>query len=673
MEFFKQEKAMENPEKQKTDIKNFLEKESGIIEKGKGFLMDLVPDKCRKEAAAMLAAFSIFASASSVFAEGEKEKKIDLFPKDSISESVKREDIKKTADFESLWKVAGRQQEDNEKMADDFEWKKIADKITIEIGGKIENIPSEPVGEKIKSSQYNDIIKTEFYKNFSVEENNETARTFSDAFYESKDVKSFFEFLNGKKENLNDKQKVLFLKSVGSLLGKTYNYDMLKKGEHIEISDEKIYEALRELYVNGKLSQTGICGNLSVFMEKTAKSFGMEAFLQSGSVNGSNDVFSGVVAEVNGKKQIIFITFWGDAIPTNTLNLEKASGVFERAYKSIATFGSYVGNEKEMQFPIETLAQKEIKKSSGFEKTEEMLGKNLEQGEIIREKGLEININPEVKEIKLSKDNFILAYYNYQNVKNNPYQSLDDLNAFRLALRSKEEMFGVEAGITTVFMNIKDLYGGNVEQNDIMGRLVLEGMDSQELIKGDYGRIVFNIGSTLQAGMRLPMDKDIKFLTIGGMGEIAGGMRLMYFNPNNAGKFFIGADVLDRGQFNDFQNQDLIIKEALRKITIGSSVNVYEATVDLKAAKGLIDWGKSLELSGAIKTSGGIELGGKYKSEKSEYETLKPSSKKIGFEAGWKGPKWGFTISGAQTVEKYNSAEKEKSYDIRVKLNILAF
>ena len=144
-----------------------------------------------------------------------------------------------------------------------------------------------------------------------------------------------------------------------------------------------------------------------------------------------------------------------------------------------------------------------------------MLGKNLEQGEIIREKGLEININPEVKEIKLSKDNFILAYYNYQNVKNNPYQSLDDLNAFRLALRSKEEMFGVEAGITTVFMNIKDLYGGNVEQNDIMGRLVLEGMDSQELIKGDYGRIVFNIGSTLQAGMRLPMDKDIKFLTIG--------------------------------------------------------------------------------------------------------------------------------------------------------------
>ncbi|MEK7634340.1 MAG: hypothetical protein AAB396_00425, partial [Patescibacteria group bacterium] len=61
MEFFKQEKAMENPEKQKTDIKNFLEKESGIIEKGKGFLMDLVPDKCRKEAAAMLAAFSIFA------------------------------------------------------------------------------------------------------------------------------------------------------------------------------------------------------------------------------------------------------------------------------------------------------------------------------------------------------------------------------------------------------------------------------------------------------------------------------------------------------------------------------------------------------------------------------------------------------------------------------------
>ncbi len=126
-------------------------------------------------------------------------------------------------------------------------------------------------------------------------------------------------------------------------------------------------------------------------------------------------------------------------------------------------------------------------------------------------------------------------------------------------MRSGEEKFGaganigVGADITTVFMNIKDLYGGNVAQNDMMGRLVLEGMDSQEITKGDYGRIVFNIGATLQAGMRLPMDRDIKFLTIGGMGEVAGGMRLMYFNPNNKGKFYIGTDVLDRDNLMIFK------------------------------------------------------------------------------------------------------------------------
>ncbi len=379
---------------------SFFKKEQLLIKKTEGFLMNLVPDKYKKEATAMLAAFSIFASASSVFAEKGKEK-IDLFPKDSISESIKRED--------------------NKEAADDFEWEKIADKITISVGGKIENISSEPAGEKINSAQYGDIVKTEFYKNFSVEENNELIQVFSDALYKSKDAKSFLEFLDGKKENLDDRQKILFLQNVGILLVKTYNYDMLKKNEHMEISDEKMYEALRDLYVNGKMSQTGICGNISVFLEKTAKNLGIDAFIQSGSVGGGNDIFTGVIVEVNGKKQIIFITFWGTVIPTNTLNLEKASGVFERAYKSIATFGSYVGNEKEMQFPIETLAQKEIKKSAGFEKTEEMLGKNLEQGEIVREKGLEINISQEAKEIKLSKENFVLAYYNYQNVKNNPY------------------------------------------------------------------------------------------------------------------------------------------------------------------------------------------------------------------------------------------------------------
>lgn len=662
MEFFKwgeKEKIIQTAEKEKGDLKEFVEKENALLEKSGGFLMNLAPEKYKKKATALLAAFSLFASASSAFAEsGEKEiTKEKLFPENYAAEIAK-------------------ESEKNEIAPKSFNIKKIADNITISIGGKIEKI-SGPAGEAIDNAGYDDIIKTEFYKNFSGAENNEVVGIFSDSFYGSKDAKSFFEFLNNQKENLDDRQKVLFLQRLGGLLGQTYNYDMLENGERVEVSDEKMYEALRNLYINGKASQTGICGNIHTFLTKTAKSLEMEAWLQSGFQKGTtkntggNHIFSGLIAEIDSKKQIVFLNY-NTLIPTGTLDYRDALGVWERHNESVATFNSYVGDENEILFPVETAAQKEIKKSAGFEKTEEMLGKNLERGEIVKEKGLEINISPESKEIKLSKDSIILSYYNYQNVYNNPYQSLNDLNALRLALRHKGEKIGAEAGVTTVFMNINDLYGGNVSQNDIIGRVVLEGMESRELTKGEWGKLVLNAGATLQAGMRLPMDREIEFLTMGAMGEAAGGARLMYYDTKN-NKFYIGADVLGRGQMNDFQNQDLIVKEALKKITVGGSVNVYEATVDIKASGGLADWGKSVELSGAVQTKGGYKLGATYETEKSEYETLKPSSEKIGIEAGWRGPKWGFTISGTQTAEQYKGAEQEKSYGIEAKMNILVF
>lgn len=630
---------------------DLLRKEQHSAERVGGFLMDLVSEKYKKKAAALLAALSIFSIASNAYAESENIGQGVNFSSDEFSVAERKE---------------------NELVPDGFDLKKITDKITIAIGGKIEDV-EEPNAEIIKNPWYDYLIHTEFYQGFSGEENNEVSSVFSDAIYRSPDAKTFFESLNVQKENLNDRQKVLFLQRLGNLLEKTYNYDMLEQGDRVEISDEKMYEALKRQYFGGNTSQVGICGNLSVFLEKTAKGLGMDAFIQSGAVGSGNDIFTGVVADIGGEKQIIFITYWGEAIPTGTLNLKKATGIFERAHGSITVFNSFVGNEKEMQFPIETMAHEEIEKATGFEKTEEMLAKNLEQGEIIKKEGLEISISPESKEIKLSRDSIILSYYNYQNVYDNPYQSLDELNALQVAVRYKGEKIGAEVGVSTVFMNIKDLYGGNVSQNDIIGRLTLEGMDSREITKGDYGRLVLNVGATLQAGIRLPMDKEIEFLSMGGMGEVASGARLMYFDPHNIGKFYIGADILGRGQMNDFQNQDLIIKEALQKITMGASVNVYEATIDVKAEKGFADWGNSLELSGAIKTSGGFEIGGKYETEKSEYEALKPSSEKIGLEAGWNGPRWGFVVSGFQKTEEYKDAEKERSYGVEAKLNIVAF
>lgn len=626
------------------NLAEFKEKEDGLVNRASGFLMELVPEKYQKKATALLAAFSLFAVTSSAYAEGNARAEEQLLPEDTI------EHVLQTNEEDELYP---------------FDWKSVADKITISVGAKIEET-QEFNGEGIRNSFYGDIILTDFYKGLSVVESNNVSSILSSAIYGPEGAKSYFELLTSQRENLDDRQKILLVQRLGGLLDQTYNYDMLESAERVEISDDAILQALKE----GGTS--GICGNLSTFEMKTLKALGMEAFLQSGSVGGTNDIFTGAVADVHGEKQIVYVTYWGEAISTGTLNIEKAGSIFERAMSSIATFNSFVGNEHEILFPVETAAQKEIKKSTGFEKTEEMLAGNLEQGKVYKEDGLEIHISPEVKEIKLSKDSIILSYYNYQNINNNPYQSLDDLNALQFALRYKGEKFGAEAGVATVFMNINDLYGGKVPQNDIIGRLAIEGMESRELSKGEWGKLILNVGATLQAGIRLPMDRGMESLTAGGMSEIAGGMRLMFYDMKD-NKFYIGADILGRRQKNDFENQDSLTKEALKKITVGSTVNVYEATVDLKAVGGLTDWGTSLELSGAVETKEGITFGATYETEKSEYETLKPSSEKIGVEAGWKGPKWGFTISGAQTVEQYGDAEKEKSYDIEAKINILAF
>lgn len=639
--FNEKDEAIESLPKNLEELK---EKENDLVRHAGGFLTDLVPEKYKMKATALLAAFSLFAVTSSAYAEGNARAEEKLLPEDMIENTLQ------TSKADEFYP---------------FNWKSIVDKITISVGGKIEEI-SGPTGEAIENLGYRELVKTELYKDLSAVENYEVGVILSDAIYRTEDAKGYFEFLKNQKENLDDRQIILLAQRLGGLLDETYNYDMLERGERVEVSDDTILQALKEG------GAAGICGNLSTFEMKTLKALGMDAFLQAGSVGGGNDVFTGVVADLNGKKQIVYVTFWGEAVPTGTLNIEKAGGIFERAEKSIATFGSYVGNEYELLFPVETTAQKEIKKASGFEKTEETLAENLEQGKIHKENGLEIHISPEMKEIKLSKDSIVLSYYNYQNINNNPYQSLDDLNALQLALRYKGENFGVEAGVTTVFMNINDLYGNKVSQNDIMGRVVMEAVDSYELTKGDFGRTALTIGATLQAGIRLPMDRGIEFLTMGGMTEAALGARLMFYDTKD-NKFYIGADVLGRAQISDFQDQELAIKDVLKKLAIGSTVNVYEATVDLKAVGGLADWGTSLELSGAVETKEGITLGATYETEKSAYEILKSSSEKIGVEAGWKGPKWGFTISAAQTVEQYGDAEKEKSYDIEAKVNILAF
>ena len=123
-----------------------------------------------------------------------------------------------------------------------------------------------------------------------------------------------------------------------------------------------------------------------------------------------------------------------------------------------------------------------------------------------------------------------------------------------------------------------------------------------------------NYGATIQAGIRMPLDKEMNFQAIGGMGEGSFGARIIYFDPVNVGKFYFGVSEVYRGQKNDFQNQDLILKKAAENFVVGAEIKVSEGEiVNLEVAKGNLDWGESLSVKGGL---AGVKLKGEIGYEK---------------------------------------------------------
>lgn len=626
-------------EKIEAIFEDFDKKESAIQKETEGFLMKLVPEKFKKEAVGLLAAFSIFTSASSAFAEGFKGEEINkekLLPPEQ-SEVIRSEDKDKIASFD---------------------WKKIADKAEISVGGEIRETSRFDMGEAIKdfySDWYKDVEKV--------------SPIFSDTFEQSQNVTDFFHNLKNIGTKLNDRQKLVFLSEMGGFLYKTYNLDMLESGQRVEISDEQMFQSLKDA-INGSDVKTGICNNINVFLVKAVEKMGMEAWIQVGgsAIYGKQSlhVLPGLIAENNGKKQIIYLDY-GTIIPTGTLNFRDASGILEKHLGAIDTFNSFVGDENEILFPVKSRAQEVIEKAAGIEKTAERLEEWLSSGELKKEKGLGIKLSPEIKEIKLTKDYFGIAYFNFQDVNNNPYQSLEELSAIRGKANLKGERFGIEADTTILHMDIKDLYEEkSAAQDEIITRMAVDYIDNHKFTKKEYGQFALNWGATLQGALRLLSREDIS-----GTGESALGARLIYVNPNETGKFYIGVSETLREQRKDYVFYNSIVKEVAKILTAGTEVKVNEARVlSLEAVGSELDWGEKIEIkSGLTGKEWRGELG--YEKSKSEYERFVPSSEKVSAEVGYKGgPKWEVDVIGSKTTEKYKDTDGEDVYNAEVKLKI---
>ncbi|MBI2450943.1 MAG: hypothetical protein HYV52_01225 [Parcubacteria group bacterium] len=655
--FERQESSSAQPEQKEAMVENSIESlkqgEFSILAKAARVLENLsgqVLEKSRKAKA--IAAFSLLLQASTLFAEmawAQEDQK--YAPKEVPAEPTAEFALKKQPRLEP-----------------EFDWKKIVNEINVSY--ETPYIPKKTFeAEEIPVAA--DLNQTEFYGDFSVQEKDKTSKFYVESVQNSLSSQSFFEKLKEKSGELNAEQKIYFLQRLGNDLRSTYNYEMFQDNEHVVVSDEKMFNAIK----NG--SPSGICGNIHTFMVKAAENLGIEAWLQSGFTSQTGHVWMGAIVEREDKKEIAFIDY-GNLIPTGTLNYKEALGVIERRNKEIALFNSFVGDTKEVLFPVKSYAQEIMEKAAGFKEIGKELSKRLEAGKIEKERKLEIKLSPETKEIEFSRDHLGFYYVNYQN-SGNVYNSLEDLNAARGSLRLGDKKLGAETDLTIMHFDIKDMGTKLFPRDAIAARLAANYIESKKLTKGEHGKFVLNFGATLESGIAYFLEQGMSASKISGKGEAGLGTRLIYLSPAETGKFFVEAQDAFRGTIDDFQNQDFVVQEILRKIAVGGEYKVREGTlINLETALAQLDYGRNYLIKAGL-TEWPIKSEISWLKELSALETVKPSKELIEGSLGYQfalskikqRPIGEINIFGGVGEEKYKDAEPQKIQNIGVKLRII--
>ena len=658
---FKQSK-FERPEKMEArleqPIESLKEGERSIFAKAAEVLENL-PGKILEKShkAKAIAAFALLLEASTLFTEmawAQETKKYT--PKEIPAEPAAEFVLKEQPRLEAP-----------------FDWKKVVNEINVSYEAPYiakKEFEAEDINLYNLEFGSQEQQNPKFYKDLSLGERSEAESVYMSGLFRLS-AQEFFNTLKEHASELNDKQKLLALQWLGNDLARTYNYDMLKNDKYVEISDEEMFQALHSN------KPSGICGNIHTFMVKAAERLGVEAWLQNGFTSNTEHVWMGAMVENQGKKEIVFVDY-NNVIPTGTSNYKEALGVIERRNKEIALFNSFVGDTKEVLFPVKSYAQETMEKAAGFEEIGKGLSERLETGEIQKERKLEIKFGPETKEIKFDRDNIGLYYINYQN-SGNVYNSLENLNAVRGSLRLGGKKLGAETDLTMMHFDIKDLGTKLFPRDAIVARLAANYIESKQLTKGDYGKFALNFGATIESGIAYFLEEGMSASKTSGKSEAGLGVRLAYLNPAETGKIFLEVQDAFRGTIDDFQNQDLIVKEILRKIAVGGEYKVREGTlVNLETAMAQLDYGRNYLIKAGL-TEGPIKSEISWLKELSEFELVKPSKELIEGSLGYQfalsktkqGPIGEINIFGGVGEEKYKYAGPQKIQNVGVKLRII--
>lgn len=558
-----------------------------------------------------------------------------------------------------------------------FDWRQIVDEISLSYEAPHIN-RSDYQPEKAEFTEHfglpfgmdNEEHKPAvFFKDMTWDEYDAAEKFYYKNFHSSESASEFFRNFQIDAGDYSSKQKMMILRFLGWKLAMNFDKDMLERGDYAFVSDDAMFEALKA----GK--PAGICGNQGTFLAKAAKNLGVEAWLQS----EDNHIVTGAIAENQGEKEIVFFNIIDNKnvsfIPTGTLNYKEALGIMERSTKEIALFNTIVGNTEEQLFPVNSYAEENMKEAAGFKNKDEALSEKLVAGEIVRPRNIEIKFSPEKKKFEFNRDSIGLCFFDYRD-SGNAYNSLEELNSARGSLRLGGNHWGIEAETTFMHFSVKDFYDNKFPREAVVSRLAGDYIDSHQLTKGEFGSLAASYGATVEGGMNYLLHKDNFAQETFYQGEGGAGARVIYLTPGESGKIFLETKNFWHGQCNDFQRQDLVLKETSRQLALGGSREVREGKIlnfEVSAAK--MDYGSAYAIKGGIKRDNlKSEFG--YKKIKSEYERFKPSSDEIEGSLGYElqgeseRPFGEINIFGTIGREKYKDAKAETIGNVGVVLRI---
>lgn len=534
-----------------------------------------------------------------------------------------------------------------------FNWKKFIKNVEISYG--MEEKSNDKDDFEVAEGVWGD-----FYEKMDTDEYNGIKKIFDESIQNLNSVKEYFDVLEKGSEKFNDLQKLHYIQRIGKALGSTYNYDMLDDKDSVKVSDDDMFKSLKSYFADETI-ESGICGNIHTFMAKIARKMGIESWTQNDMTEEGGHIFMGGMAELDGNKQIVFCDY-DDVIPTNTLNYQKALGVAERYHRSVTMFQSIVSNPDSTGMFIKSLATEKMEEAAGIVEPERRFDDLMGENEIQDNEGLKIELTNETKKIEFSKDSIGLSFYDYRN-SGNPYNSLESLQSAKLGFNDKD----FEANLSVLHLNINDLNNKTLSQTEIIGEVFGSYLKNIKLNKGEYEKLKLKLGATIDNVIGYSLESkqfDVK-------GEFGAGAQLVYVDPSEAGKFWVGAEIVGRYQKSDMQKQDLIVQNTLQRFKAGGEVEVQEGIIaNLEGSYGKVPWGDKIGLKAGGKINN-LKIEAAVEKQRSEQKRFFPDQEKISAEIGYKTPIGEIDIYGALETEEYKDAKEEKKWEAGLKYRIV--